>query len=354
MNSGNFSNYQFEDLITDESFINYCLRSNPKDFVFWQNWIINHPERRILIEKSEYYVRNFSLGLPENEYQEELAKIRSYIEPDSETYSYPSLVRLLQWNNPLTIGRGKRKSVIQWALPALVIILVTGYFIVQRSVVAGSALVENFNNGNIPLVLTLSDGSVITLAPHSGLNYPRHFDPAVRKVFLNGEASFHVSADTAHPFKVYQDDLVATVLGTVFTIRKERKDSSMTVELIKGKLRVEIIDGASSPVQSIMLLPNERVVYTKYNQKLLKEKWELDKDPTLQQISRLVFRKDDFNAVAIKIKAASGITLINHAEKKAWRFTGEFTNSTAGEIVTSICKIEGLTCEMVGDTILIK
>jgi len=103
-----------------------------------------------------------------------------------------------------------------------------------------------------------------------------------------------------------------------------------------------------------MLLPNERIVYTRYNQKLLKEKWELDKDPTLQQINRLVFRKDDFNAVAIKIKAASGITLINHADKKAWRFTGEFANSTAGEIVTSICKIEGLTCEMVGDTILIK
>ncbi len=345
-----FAAYQFEDFVTDESFINYCRGVNPEHILFWENWLMRHPEKSKLLEKAEYYVRNFSITLPEDEYQEELSKIRNSILPLTRVDGYRSVLKYPTWN---ISTKNIRKNKIRWMVPVLAILISGGYFFVNRYSRSASDLIENFNNGNVPLVFTIPDGTVITLAPHSGLKYPRKFDLSVRKVYLDGEASFHVTADPAHPFKVYQDDLVATVLGTVFNIRKERRDSVMVVELIKGKLQVEIIGADSKALHSILLRPNERVVYTRFNRQLSKEQWQTEKDLAIR-IDHMVFRQDNYDAIANKIKASYGIVLMNLSNKKSWRFTGEFTNSTAGEIVTSICKIEGLTYEERGDTILIK
>ena len=345
-----FAAYQFEDFVTDETFINYCRGVNPDHILFWENWLLKHPEKSKLLEKAEYYVRNFSITLPEDEYQEELSKITNSIEPSTRVDGYRPVLKYPGWN---ISSKYIRKNAVRWTVPVLAILLAGGYFFVKGFNLSASDLIENFNNGNVPLVFTIPDGTVITLAPHSGLKYPRKFDLPVRKVMLDGEASFHVTADPAHPFKVYQDDLVATVLGTIFNIRKERRDSVMVVELIKGKLQVEIIGADTKSVHSIMLQPNERVVYTRFNRQLSKEQWQTEKDLGMR-MDHIAFRQDNYDAIADKIKASYGIVLVNLSNKKSWRFTGEFKNSTAAEIITSICKIEDLTCEVRGDTILIK
>ena len=352
MEKRDLGSYRLGDFITDESFINYCLRNSTVDVLFWQKWISAHPEKNSIVKEAENTIRNFSLTLPEKEYQEELAKIRNAIRPERDSTGYRSVSKFMHLNKTFK-GRNTSLRVIKWMIPAVSILLASWYFFIPAKSRPSSDLVENFNSGNIPLVFTLSDGSVITLAPHSGLRYPRKFETAVRNVYLNGEASFHVTADSTHPFKVYQDDLVATVLGTFFNIRKERKDSVMMIELMKGKLKVEIMATAFYPLQSILLRPNERVVYTQYNRRLLKEKWQIENGLPLR-IDRMVFRQDNFDAIANKIKTTFGIIVINQSKKRLWRFTGEFTNSTASEILTSVCEIEGLTSEITGDTILIK
>ena len=353
MDKKDLDNYRLGDFITDETFINYCLRNNPDDIIFWQRWIAAHPEKNLLVKESEKTVRNFSLTLPEKEYQEELSKITHALYPESGVRGFRSVFKIFHWNKPYAGRKGKRKNVGRWMIAAGIILTAAFYFYVSAPSAPIPDLVENINNGNIPLVFTLSDGSVVTLAPHSGLKYPRKFDPATRKVYLNGEASFHVTADSKHPFKVFQDDLICTVLGTIFTIRKERRDSVMMVELLKGKLKVEIMATTSDPLQSMLLSPNERVVYTQYNRRLFKEKWQIENGVQMK-VDRLLFRQDNFEAVAKKIQKSFGITLINRSDNKKWRFTGEFTNATANEIISSICEIEGLTSQVEGDTILIK
>jgi transmembrane sensor len=54
------------------------------------------------------------------------------------------------------------------------------------------------------------------------------------------------------------------------------------------------------------------------------------------------------------MKNAFGVTLINQSPKKDWRFTGEFKNSTAKNMVENICLVENLSFVIKGDTILIK
>ena len=353
MDKKDLDNYRLGDFITDETFINYCLRNNPDDIIFWRKWIAAHPEKNLLVKESENTVRSYSFTLPEEEYQQELSKITHALYPESGTSGFRSVFRIFHWNKPYSIRKKKRKNARRWMIPLAIILIAALYFYISVPSGPMPDLVENINNGNIPLVLTLNDGSVVTLAPHSGLRYPRKFDPAIRKVYMNGEASFHVTADSKHPFKVFQDDLICTVLGTIFTIRKDRKDSVMMIELMKGKLKVEIMATVSDSLQSIFLNPNERVVYTQYNRRLFKEKWQIESSSPIK-VDRLLFRKDNFEAVAKKIQISFGITLINRSDKKPWRFTGEFTNATASEIISSICEIEGLTSEVEGDTILIK
>jgi len=353
MDKKDLDNYRLGDFITDETFINYCLRNNPEDIIFWKKWIAAHPEKDFLVKESINTVRSFSFTLPEEEYQEELSKITQTMYPESEAGGFRSVFKIFHWNKPYTGRKGKRKTMRRWKIPAALVLMVVLYFYISAPSALMPDLVENINNGNIPQVFTLSDGSVVTLAPHSGLKYPRTFDPAIRKVYLNGEACFHVTADSKHPFKVFQDDLICTVLGTIFTIRKERKDSVMMIELMKGKLKVEIMATASDTLQSILLSPNERVVYTQYNKRLFKEKWQIE-NRTPVKVGRLLFKQDNFEAVAKKMKSSYGITLINRSDKKPWRFTGEFSNATASEVISSICEIEGLISEAEGDTILIK
>jgi hypothetical protein len=116
---------------------------------------------------------------------------------------------------------------------------------------------------------------------------------------------------------------------------------------------VETTSNAGLSSQSIILDPDERVVYNRFDQKLYKEKWESQSDVPLQ-VNHLVFRKNNFEEIAKQIKTVFGITVINQSNKKSWLFTGEFYNTSAIDILESICIVEKLRYEVQGDTVFIK
>ncbi len=194
---------------------------------------------------------------------------------------------------------------------------------------------------------------MVTLAPHSVFRYPADFGVSDRKVFLDGEAQFQVSRDEAHPFKVYEGDIVATVLGTVFQVKYQAADSVILVELMSGKLRVETIPRPGLAAQSTLLDPDERALYRGNNQRLYKENWQPQHDLSLPA-NHLVFRGDGFEEIARQIKTVFGVTIVNHSKKQNWRFTGDFAGAGAAEIVENICLVEGLHSEAKGDTIIIR
>jgi hypothetical protein len=152
---------------------------------------------------------------------------------------------------------------------------------------------------------------------------------------------------------VYEGDIIATVLGTIFNIKKQSGDSMVMVELIKGKLKVETINSAGLSSQSIILNPDERVTYMRHGQKLYKEKWQSQNDIP-SQINHLVFRQNNFDEIAKQLKTVFGVTVINQSNKKTWRFTGEFNNTSAIDILESICIVEKLKYVVQGDTVFIK
>jgi transmembrane sensor len=346
--------YQVEDFVTEESFINFFFDLNRQDKAFWENWIYSHPEKTRQFEAAKQMLRNLSFSIDEVERNEQLARLKKAIdgEGSSDPKRRPVIGKLLQWGPPEIRKRTGKRNFVGIALFFLLVLGLGGYVLLSHMALDPAQLTQRSNDSAKPVVITLSDGTVVTLAPGSVFRYPATFDGQERKVYLDGEAQFHVSKDAAHPFKVYQGNIVATVLGTIFNVKKQVGDSVLMVELIEGRLKVETTNGPGLPVQSIMLSPDERAMYNTRSKDLHKEIWKSQSD-LLKTVKSLSFRQNNFEQIASQIKADFGITLINNSHKKEWRFTGVFTNATAKEIIDNICLVEGLTNQVNGDSIIV-
>jgi ferric-dicitrate binding protein FerR (iron transport regulator) len=326
--------YEAEDFITDESFFNYHFKLNKEDELFWEEWITNNPFKNSLVEEAENTLQALSLTLSEDEYNVQFEKIKAAINVKKEK---PSLFRFLSWNE-----KSNRRKKTRYLITVAVALLAVGYWFLHQPKQERPMSVMA-NNGNAPIEITLSDSTIVTLQPHSRLNYPATFDGKDRNVYLYGDAQFHVKRNEQHPFKVYAENVVATVLGTIFNV-KQSSDSAIIVELLKGSLNVEIVNPDAVSTQSILLHPSERAIYMRQGKRLYGE----------QMQNHLEFNKNTFEEIAAQIKNDFGITVINKSNKKDWRFTGEFKNTTAQDIIESICLVKGLTYEVNGNTIVIK
>jgi transmembrane sensor len=337
MNKKDFSEYKMEDFLTDESFVNYCFCRNAADELFWKEWFLIHPEKKSLEEEAKEILQMLSLTLSENEYRTELARIKTSTASEVIQLNAPTIAHSLSWKKLASMA-------------AVIVFCIGGYLIFQHEQTNSLGLTETFNNKNVPLIFTLSDKTVVTLAAHSSIRYPAKFGNKERKVYLNGEAGFSVTHSAFHPFKVYEDDLIATDLGTVFNIKKPNADSVVVIELLEGKLQVETATSSGAPLQSIILSPNEKVVYNK-NEKLLSKGLLF---VSTRRVEDIIFKNDGFNTIANNFTDLFGITVINESTKTNWHFTGEFQNITATELIENICIAEDLHYKFQNDTIVIK
>ena len=355
MERKNPENYQLEDFITDESFINYIFQLNDDDKLYWEHWLKENPFSHTSVQRAREMLQTFSLRISDDEYEEELKKIKKVIAYDQPGIKVKKegIVRLLNWNKTKRVFKKKKNRFLAFFIPTLLLFFAFGYFLSGYFSKQEFHLTEKYNHSNAPIVLTLSDSTIVTLAPESVLRYPEIFNYDERKVYLNGEAQFHVKRDVTHPFKVYSGKVIATVLGTIFNIKQQHGDSTILIELIKGKLKVDATDSNGISTQSIILNPDERVIYKGDHQRLYKETWQPDNVKT-ETANHLLFNKDNFESIANRLNNVFNVIIINQSEKKDWLFTGEFRNSTAKEIVENICIIKKLHYQVQGDTIFIR
>lgn len=108
-------------------------------------------------------------------------------------------------------------------------------------------------------VLTLPDGSKITLNGHSVLRYDSlAIHGPLREVWLNGEAFFDIAPVADAQFVVHAGDSVEVrVLGTQFNVRYTGQRT--TVVLNSGKVKIAAVTAGKKA--EILLQPGEMAVY---------------------------------------------------------------------------------------------
>jgi ferric-dicitrate binding protein FerR (iron transport regulator) len=112
--------------------------------------------------------------------------------------------------------------------------------------------------------ITLADGSHIQLNAGSSFSYPEVFQGDKRIVQLEGEAFFQIAKAPALPFIVQIKDTEIEVLGTSFNVKAYEEDSTVSVTVETGRVRV------STHNTMVQLAPEEHLVIDRNHQEVHK------------------------------------------------------------------------------------
>lgn len=232
------------DLITNQSFINWVNRSNEEDIKKWETWIKSNTEKKKIVSEAALIVKGLTFNkkeTPSREVAEHWELLNSRI--DKEVFH-----RGVQ-------SRNHQLAIYRFAAIFLGLLFVASvlYYTFQKS-----TMYEFKTAYGQKATIELPDGSEVVLNGNSTLSYPKDWTKgSSRQVWLKGEAYFQVRelilGNGAHQkFQVFTDDLLITVLGTAFNVNTHGRD---LVALEKGKVKLNINE--SKDTVSVILSPGE-------------------------------------------------------------------------------------------------
>jgi len=205
----------------------------------------------------------------------------------------------------------------------IVFALIGGYF--AHSLTQNNKVTMNeiaVPNGNRTLI-TLSDGSTAWLTNGSKLKYPDNFSGDTRNVQLEGEAFFTVAHDVKKPFVVKLGEHRVKVLGTEFSVVSYDEDNTVQVDLISGKVQMDVGDGTGK-YKSVVLQPLHSLVLDKTSGSLSQSKIP-DSFFKYWQEGVYKFEEESFANLSKKIDRIYGVEIIFQDEAiKNRTFTGTF------------------------------
>lgn len=178
--------------------------------------------------------------------------------------------------------------------------------------------------------LTLPDGSVVLLNENSRLAYAKDF--AVREVNLKGEAFFEVTKRNGQAFEIKTTTTKTRVLGTSFNVRAYDK-TPVEVAVVTGKVAVESVEkGVES---SVVLLPNEGVVYDVANKEMKKNR-QATKNSLAWKTQELVFDNMALGNVIETLERYFEIEIESDPQILNCHYTGTFKDPKLDEVFNTI------------------
>ena len=128
-----------------------------------------------------------------------------------------------------------------WAAAAVLLVLLAAgaAFWLRRP------LETRYASGGTPLLLTLADGTVVTLQPHSSLTFR---GDSCRRLHLQGSALFRVRHDAHRPFLVTGRFSGVRVLGTAFALSERAGRADVSV--YSGRIRFMALHAGTDVVMT--------------------------------------------------------------------------------------------------------
>lgn len=258
---------------------------------------------------------------------------------------------------PASVWRGPAR---RWAAAALALSVGTlGWWLprhqpARTAQAAPARWVQQTNSGARPTALRLADGSQVRLYPHSSLRYRTGLAGQRREVYLAGQACFKVTKDPAHPFLVYTDKLVTTVLGTSFMVTAYTNQENR-VAVREGRVAVQRREGAvltATPAHpaagGLLLLPNQQTTYSASTRKLAKE---LVAAPVLLTKEPLDFHDRPVVEVLAALEHAYGVSIVyDPAKLRECTITISFGDEPLFEQLDTLCSALNASYKLTDNT----
>jgi ferric-dicitrate binding protein FerR (iron transport regulator) len=295
-------NAGIEELVCDEGFQHYCLGTDGVAQAYWENQLLQHPDKKELAAEARRIVNILSANQGNRQDQSKLLQ--------DGLRQAAQLQQLLVVQTPKRSKRGLLYTAIGIAAAGLIMLGVRQLMIKPAPPAAVTTAYATAKKTYV-----LPDGSVITLREQGQLS----FSTNNREVTLVGEAFFDVKHNgSSIPFIVHTRTADITVLGTTFNVSAyPGKETSTT--LFRGKIAVNL---KAQPEKKIILVPDQQLIIqhtsaaeykiTPVNKKAwVRNRLEIDNEP-LEEIAK-------------KLEKWYGIPVIFSDESvKSYRYSGTF------------------------------
>lgn len=271
-----------EELITDDSFINYC-KGNPEDRARWEGYLQHYPFEKEKVEQARAFVLGIKKVLHAEEKKKSLMHFMEMIkQKEAQRYAGQDALGRYVVMQPFPV---QNKKTLWWIAAAVLVIAGISLWMFLGSEMH-SPIADSNNEvaaktdpksdtldrrsrvetaAGEKKIVWLPDGTRIILNARSMLRVDSAFGNKTRTVSLEGEAFFNVTHDTGSPFIVRMKDFDVKVLGTMFNVKSYAEDKISETSLVKGKVEITLRSDSSN---KLVLKPNEKMVLS-YPDKVL-------------------------------------------------------------------------------------
>ncbi len=363
-----FRLFDIYDFLTDDDFIRWVQEPRKEDNEFWSSWLLQNPDKHLTIEEARRILQTLAprkVTVDDLEKEIEVKKLLDTI--GAQPVGRPEAP-------VLPISRHKK----WWYAAAVLLIALAAtisYLVLNRNATVGKfdyayvtpskQLVENVNSSANPVRLVLPDESIVELGAGSRIAYTNNFDSSqTRDVYLSGEATFTVTKNPAHPFRVFANEIVTKVLGTSFTVRSFTRDSIIQVIVRTGKVSVYSQENTSnaetgSPNQlgGIILTFNQELVYKKSNREFKKTLLQNPVVITRDTVDQKIMLYDDapLEKVFAQLSKIYGVTIIYDDDLlNTCTVTADLRSEPFYRKLDLICKAIGADYEIIDGQVIIQ
>lgn len=169
----------------------------------------------------------------------------------------------------------------------------------------------------------LPDGSEIILVNNSKLIYPTKFSGKVREVYLKGEAHLTIEHDKKKPFKVHIGNHEIEVLGTEFLVTAYPQDDFIQVELISGKVKMDVAKSNDIGNYDSYLLGSKETLKLNKKDGSVTQFTSEGEFYKFWKNGEYVFKKEAFASLALKLERVYNVKfLFDDEDVSSCEFTG--------------------------------
>lgn len=326
-----YTEYDIDDFLTDEFFIQWVKQPNENNRHFWEKWLDQHPEKREVVMQAVSIIS--SVHYQERPVMEDRLYVEVFeniLKAEKDAKSLPSNKQVWNFNFP---WRGMAASLLILCCVGMVYQLLRVPQQIDEPVQSDPIFINKINPAGKKSLITLSDGSKIYLNSLSEISYASEFSDSLRLVRLKGEAFFEVTQE-GRPFVVEIEETKIRVLGTSFNVN-QKANGALTVALVSGKVSIDDQQG-----NQMELEPSEMMVKKK-DGNLRKTTFD-PLEVTGWKDKILVFKKNSLLEVKNKIENWFGVEVqLKGQIDSSWSYSGTYKDETLENVLRGIFLTSG-------------
>ncbi|HRO45769.1 FecR domain-containing protein [Agriterribacter sp.] len=356
----NYTTFEAEDFILDESFQNYCLGTQEEDVIFWEEWIKKNQHKSVTVNQAKDLYLSFIGSHTGETFAADRKAFQLIAEEHFSNETAEPLTSQPDFRKPPAARKMWLYATTVAATIAGILFLATRKYEVPFENHKQEAQLK-YNSTEVSKAgerksIQLPDGSKVMLNAGSTIHIAGDFNTASRELTLVGEAFFDVVRDTGRPFIIHTSTMDIKVLGTVFNVRAYPGDKTSETSLLKGSVEVTV---RNKEKKKIYLHPNEKIILPNIsdvppvkNSKVTDKATATENfkitgltynttDSTLTEVSwtenRLAFNDNSFETIAAELERWYNITISFTDEKvKEYRFTATFNQKNIEQVLQAL------------------